>query len=149
MLSVRATAPSLAEAAELFKHTVETFAEEAGVTYGHFFIRLLSEDFDVEALHGEIGRVVNSGSPSAVRVANGLELVPDVLPSEEAMATFVVEGPAQDLHLGYAAIGLWIEVNGYQLAGFSREVVLQLPGAADGSDMVTEVQVPVSKTDMD
>lgn len=146
VLSVRATASSLAEATGLFRHVVERFPKEASVTYGYFFIRLLGDAFDVEALHGEIGRVVTGGSPSTVRVATELELAPGVLPAEEAMATFVVEGPAQDLHLGYGAIGLWVEANGYQLAGFSREVVLQLPKTADGSDMVTEVQIPVSKS---
>jgi DNA-binding transcriptional MerR regulator len=146
VLSVKLIASSLEEAMGLFRHVVRRFPEQAGVTYGHFFVRLLSDAFEVEALYGEIGRVITTGTPHATRVDTGLELAPGTLPAEAAVATFVVEGPLHDLHLGYAAIGLWVEANAYRLAGFSRETVLQLPGAADGSDMVTEVQIPVSQS---
>jgi DNA-binding transcriptional MerR regulator len=93
VLSVKLSASSLEEATGLFRHVVRRFPEQAGVTYGHFFVRLLSDAFEVEALYGEIGRVVTTGTPHATRVDTGLELAPNTLPAEEAWPRLSSKAP--------------------------------------------------------
>ena len=48
----------------------------------------------------------------------------------------------------YEAVVKWIETNGYQFNGSSREIYLQLPakiGDQNDPDTVTEIQFPVVK----
>ncbi len=132
---------SLEEGTRLFQQLVGSFVEEKGVRYGPFFIHLFENDYDPEKLEGEMGRIVESGQPSAKKE---LELSPGEL-SAAQMATYVVTGSRFDLHLAYSAIGHWAETNGYALVGGSREMMLHLPQTIDGSDTVMEIQLPVRK----
>jgi effector-binding domain-containing protein len=59
------------------------------------------------------------------------------------MATYILTGSRHDLHLGYAAIGQWVQHHDYKLKGGSREIILKLPEQEDASDTVVEVQLPV------
>ncbi|MBI1878797.1 MAG: MerR family transcriptional regulator [Chloroflexi bacterium] len=43
----------------------------------------------------------------------------------------------------YGAIGLWVEDNGYRIAGPGREVLIQPPRTDNLDEMVTEIQFPV------
>ena len=79
----------------------------------------------------------------AIRLDSGVELRPCVLPAAEMMATTVVKGAMETIHAGYREIGVWVERNGYRLAGLPREISLNMPVAADGSDLITEIQYPV------
>jgi len=65
------------------------------------------------------------------------------LPPVAMMATFVVKGSTENMHTGYSAIGQWAEAHNYHFAGAPREIALQIPQAADGTDGVTEIQFPV------
>ena len=140
VLSLKRTA-SLEQGTILFRQMVERFVEEKGVTYGSFFIHLSENEYDPERLEGEMGRVIEAGQPS---VKQELELELRELPAAH-MATYIVTGSRFDLHLAYSTIGQWTETNGYSLVGTSREIILQLPQRADGSDTVLEVQLPVQK----
>jgi DNA-binding transcriptional MerR regulator len=140
VLSLRATS-SLEQGTLLFRNLVERFIEEKSMRYGPFFIHLFENEYDPEKLEGEIGRVIESGRPS---VKQELELELGELSAVTQMATYVIEGASFDMHLGYSAIGQWIEANGYTLVGGSREMMLQLPNPADKKPAVVEVQLPVS-----
>ena len=60
----------------------------------------------------------------------------------ESMASTLHSGRLDNIIEAYAAIGQWIQANGYRIAGPCREIYLQLPS----SDMpVTEIQYPVEK----
>jgi effector-binding domain-containing protein len=72
-----------------------------------------------------------------------LTLMRGDLPAQSIMATTVVTGALETIHIGYAAITRWSAVNSYQLEGMHRELCLQLPKRSDGSDLITEIQVPV------
>ena len=68
------------------------------------------------------------------------------LPAVETLATVVRRGPKYRGHLAFGALGIWMEANGFQIAGPSREVFLQLPNdPSGGEDAVVEVQFPVTK----
>jgi effector-binding domain-containing protein len=66
------------------------------------------------------------------------------LPGAE-MASLVHHGPFTTLGEAYSAIMQWIEGNGYQITGPSREVYLQYERTGDPAQYVTEIQVPVAK----
>ena len=55
-------------------------------------------------------------------------------------------GPDYQSHLAFGALGLWMEANGYAIAGPTREVFLELPIQRPGEDeTVVEIQFPVTK----
>ncbi|MBC8171674.1 MAG: hypothetical protein H7X77_08370 [Anaerolineae bacterium] len=59
------------------------------------------------------------------------------------MATTIVKGALETIHLGYADITRWTANNGYRIAGTPRELLLHLPESLSGNDLITEIQVPV------
>ena len=64
-----------------------------------------------------------------------------------SLACAIHHGPFVTINEAYAAIGKWIEANGYRITGPCREVYLK--GAENGSqtdpNTVTEIQFPVEK----
>jgi effector-binding domain-containing protein len=67
------------------------------------------------------------------------------LPAIEKMACAVHRGSFATLGQAYNALLEWIEKNGYQIVGSTREVYLQYERGKDQSQYLTEVQVPVEK----
>lgn len=67
------------------------------------------------------------------------------LPSVETMACAVHHGSFATLGQAYGALLEWIEKNGYQVVGATREIYLQYERGGDPSQYVTEVQIPVEK----
>src|SRR6185503_11413484 len=93
--------------------------------YGLFFVIWHSggpyePDSDVEA-----GRLIQVKDHAPVALGNGLQLTYRELPAVATMATFVATGPVETVHVGYSAIGIWAEHNGYRFAGEPREIPLQ------------------------
>lgn len=91
----------------------------------------------------EMGRQVNLPTHPSIPLNGDLQLTYRQLPAVPTMATFVVKGPTEAMHIGYSAIGTWVEVNKYRFAGEPREIFLRLPEAADLSDGITEIQYPI------
>jgi effector-binding domain-containing protein len=63
------------------------------------------------------------------------------------MACAVHNGPFTTINEAYAAIGKWIDANGYHIVGPCREVYLKPAknGSQTDPDTVTEIQFPVEK----
>lgn len=110
---------------------------------GMFFC-ICRSDIDVtNNLDLEFGIFVNKPTVSSLVLAEDITLIPGELPAHPMMATTVVTGALETIHKGYSAITRWSVINGYRLDGMHRELCLQLPTRRDGSDLVTEIQVPV------
>jgi effector-binding domain-containing protein len=90
-----------------------------------------------------MGRLLKVKNHVRVPLAGKLHLEVSELKAVAIMATFVVKGSTENLHIGYSAIGTWAEANNYRLAGPPREIALELPHEADGSDAITEIQFPL------
>ncbi len=60
----------------------------------------------------------------------------------ERMASTLHSGRLDNILEAYAAIGKWIQANGYRIAGPCREIYLQSPAS---DKPVTEIQYPVEK----
>ena len=67
------------------------------------------------------------------------------LPAHETVASVVHHGPFSTMNQAYDAAFRWIEANGYQSAGFVRELNLEYERDGDQSKYVTEIQFPIEK----
>jgi DNA-binding transcriptional MerR regulator len=92
-------------------------------------------------------RDINVGvcMPFAGSLNDGEQVKVVELPGVETMASVIHQGTFSTLHQAYNAILKWIEANGYQINGPSRELNLQYEHGGDQSKYVTEVQFPVEK----
>jgi DNA-binding transcriptional MerR regulator len=141
VLSVRSVFPSLEAAMTTFGKIVTSLPDRS--RYGWFFGVWHSDGLDEDGMDMEMGRMMTVNTHAPVLLNDDLHLTVHELPAVETMATFVVKGPTENMHIGYSAIGTWAEVNGYHFVNPPREIALQMPQAADGSDGITEIQFPV------
>jgi DNA-binding transcriptional MerR regulator len=82
-----------------------------------------------------------NGSNPAPATVDGIAITPQSLEGGEMAAT-VHHGPYTGIPNAYAAIGAWIEANGYRIVGPPREIYLVGPHEGEP---VTEIQYPVQK----
>jgi len=70
-----------------------------------------------------------------------------MLPAIEMAATTIHHGPFVTIGEAYAAVIQWIEENGYQICGPSREIYLSVAnnGSQTDPNTITEIQFPVRK----
>lgn len=111
--------------------------------YGLHFLMCHDEDILDRDMDLEFGRLVEAKNHAPVLINDDTRLEFKILPAVTTMATSVVKGGIETIHTGYADIGLWVEANGYSLAGRPREITLQTSHSADGHDLITEIQFPV------
>lgn len=108
-----------------------------------FFCICHSEHIAETDLDMELGIIVPKPSEISLTLSNGLHLKHRELKGSEMMATTIVKGALETIHLGYAAITKWLGTNDYRLAGIPRELLLQFPKTLSGEDLITEIQIPV------
>lgn len=142
ILSVRTVVESFEDALLVFGQIGS--ALPAKTPYGlHFCIchddEMVDRDMDLE-----MGCLLDTHQHAPVTLYGGLHLTYRELPAVATMATIVVKGALDTIHTGYAEIGTWVELNGYRLAGVAREILIQPAHAADGSDLISEIQFPVA-----
>ena len=92
-----------------------------------------------------MGFVVEGDPRAEIRLASGEQLTVRELPAVERMATCVRVGLPERAHLITGKIGLFMEANGYALAGPSREIFLQPPRPDRMEESVVEMQFPVAR----
>jgi len=141
VLSVRSVFPSIEAAMTIFGQLMTSLPDES--LYGWFFGVWYSDGLDEDGMDMEMGRIMTVNTHAPVLLNDVLRLTVHELPAVETMATFVVKGSTDNMHIGYSAIGMWAEVNGFRFAGAPREMALQMPKAADEHDGITEIQFPV------
>jgi effector-binding domain-containing protein len=140
-LSVRTLVETFEVGLGIFNQIMAALPEKS--IYGLRFCICHDDDMVERNMDLEMGCFVEAKSHAPVPLYDDLHLSFRELPAAATMATFVVKGPLETIHAGYAEIGTWVEVNGYQLAGIPRELTLQAPQATDGNDLITEIQFPV------
>ncbi|HKQ12206.1 MAG TPA: GyrI-like domain-containing protein, partial [Steroidobacteraceae bacterium] len=103
------------------------------------------QEFELDRIDVEAGFVVEDAVPGDLRLASGEPLRVRELPAVERMATCVRIGLPERAHLITGKVGVFLEANGYSLAGPSREVFLQPPRPDRMEESVVEMQFPVAK----
>lgn len=143
VLSVRAVMESFEYAMGFLEQIYAALPDKNGLS----FVMCHDNEMVERDMDLEMGRLIEVKTHAPVPLFNGLRLEFRELPAAETMATIVVKGALETIHTGYREIGMWTEANGYRLAGVPREIRLQAPQAADGSDLITEIQFPVRAVD--
>lgn len=141
VLSVRTIVETFEVGVEYFRQIRTTLPERS--PYGLCFCICHDDGLVEHNMDLEFGCLLETKTHEPVGILDDLMLHYSELPAANTMATTVVEGALETIHTGYTEIGLWVEANGYRLAGMPRELSLQLPRAADGHDLITEIQFPV------
>lgn len=101
-------------------------------------------DHDDEKLDLDIGFSLTRPSNASVRITRDCLLRAGELPAVETMATIVREGTNLESHTAFGAVGTWIEVNRYEVAGPCREVFLEpITGPPGFEGALVEIQFPV------
>jgi len=142
VLSLRHVVDDFEMGMEIYGHIRATIPQ-SGLNNGLFFCICYSDPFAETNLDMEIGFIVNRSRNVSLSLPNGIVLTQRELTGSKMMATTVVKGALETIHLGYAAITKWSGHHGYRLAGTPREILLQLPQSLSGNDLITEIQVPV------
>ena len=102
-----------------------------------------SDSFEEEKMDLEIGYILPNANHSPFALSPNHTLTVRQLPGTETMATLVQTGTDMGPG-GYNILGAWIEANGYQIVGSSREVFLEISWPHKGNN-VMEIQFPVEK----
>jgi DNA-binding transcriptional MerR regulator len=145
-LSARRTYRGFDDAVATLREVSRAVAARVAESIRGAIVVVAYSDFDEEELDLEIGVCLKRETRRSIALPGRLELSVNELPAVESLATLVRSGPNYQSHLAFGALGVWMEANGFQIAGPSREVFLELPfQAADREDAVVEIQFPVTK----
>jgi DNA-binding transcriptional MerR regulator len=144
-LSLRSMMTSLEECLVLIGSLVSELPERVGKSnLSHFLAIIHGDSYFTTNFEAEFGYLLASEIDQPICVAEHQLTVRD-LAAIETMATTVHVGSPTTSHIGYAALGEWIEANGYRLAGHQREVFIQLTPNTREEDLVIELQFPIEK----
>ena len=143
-LSVREVVPTIRNGFALMYeiHRLLPHQTERGIL-GQFALTFHSEGFETEQVDVEMGYLLDGNFLDNIPLSDGRRLTIRTLPPIEKMATLARVGIFND-HIGhYGAVGMWIERQGYEVAGVGREVFIEpfIPGHEDTA--VVEIQIPV------
>jgi DNA-binding transcriptional MerR regulator len=146
-LSTRCVVASFAAALDLVRELSESVRTiKAKGMLGRLTAIAHAQEFELDRIDVEIGFVLQGDAlPSQVRLASGEPLNVRELPAVERMATCVRIGLPERAHLITGKIGVFLEANGYGLAGPNREVFLQPPRPERMEESVIEMQFPIAR----
>jgi DNA-binding transcriptional MerR regulator len=143
-LSTREVLPNVDAAIAFMQNLVETIPDRLGANaLGQFMTVVHSETLETNRLDIELGVTLLNSEAFSVKLEANHVLTASTLPAVEAMATTVQVGGFENSCLSYGAIGLWIEENGYEIAGPGREVLIKPASPFAQEEPVTEIQFPV------
>lgn len=104
-----------------------------------------SDSFAPSGGEVEMGFLLKKPVKGEIPLADDMVMQARELPAVATMATVIQPGDPALMFVAFAAIGRWIEVNGYCMAGPYREIVLETPDLTRLDEMVIEVQLPVAR----
>jgi len=144
ILTTRAVFPTFDDALGALRDVSRTVRQQVPATARDNIIVVAHCDFDDENLDLEIGVTLTRSINKAVHLSSGARMELAQLPASDSLATIVRSGPLYQSHLAFGKLGVWMEANGYAIAGPCREVFLDMPFQNPG-DPAVEIQFPVSK----
>ncbi len=145
-LSVREVLPNVDTALGIMQELIQVLPNRFNDNeLGHFTTVVHSESIESDKLDIELGAIVFKPKKLSPIVLSGERLLQiSELPAVDMMATIVQVGGFENNCRSYGAIGMWVEDNGYSIAGPGREVLIKPPRLDQLDEMVTEIQFPVA-----
>jgi DNA-binding transcriptional MerR regulator len=145
-LSMRRTYRRIDDVVAMLRDVARVVIARVPETARDAMIVVAHSDFDDEDLDLEIGFALKQTKTKPIALPGGAEMTISELPAVECLATLVRSGPLHQAHIAFGALGIWMEANGFRIAGTSRELFLQPPfQRPDQEDVVMEIQFPVTK----
>ncbi len=145
-LAIRRTFPTMDDAIAMVGDVARAVTARIPDSARDALVVVAYSDFEEEDLDLEIGFALSRPTNRSVALPDRSELSLTELPGVDSLATVARRGPKHQSHLAFGALGLWMEANGYAMAGPSREVFLELPfQRPEQEDIVMEIQFPVTK----
>jgi DNA-binding transcriptional MerR regulator len=146
LLAWRELVPTLAEAWQLIGEIQTVVAKNLKhKALGYFTVVTHTDMFETENMDLELGFLVNTKADLHLPLSHQRVLTVRELAGNATMLTGVRTGEFETGHLSYTALGIWMEANGYQFAGPSREVFIQPAPPPNQAERVVEIQIPVRK----
>jgi DNA-binding transcriptional MerR regulator len=146
IVSVRDTVASFVEARQIIGELARTLPKQLPrESLGQIVGIAHSPEFEPDAIDVELGFVVNGELPAVLPAVGKRTLALRELPAVPSMAACVRVGLPEHAHLITGKIGRHVELNGFRLAGPSREVFLRPPRADRMEESVVEMQFPVER----
>jgi len=143
-LALRCSCENIDEAVQLVRTVAEDGGRQIRPSLRDKLIVVARNDLDADRLDLEIGFSLLRATNSSVRLAGDYMLRAGELPAVDTMATIVRPGTNPASHTSFGAIGMWIEANGYEVAGPCREVFLEpVTGPPGFEGALVEIQFPV------
>lgn len=142
-LSVRRPCAGLDEAWQLLCEVAEAGARGTRPTDRDKLVVVARNDFEGDQLDLEFGFTLHRPARHEVLLAGDRVLRPGELPAVGSMATLVRSGPPHESHRSFAAVGGWMEANGYAVDGPCREVFLEPLTGPPPAEPLVEIQFPV------
>lgn len=145
-LSLRRRFRGMNEVLPVLRSVVQAVTAQVSSPARNELVVVAHSDFDDEDLDLDIGFALVRPVNRPVLLEDRTALTLDELPAVPALASLVRRGPGEQSHIGFGALGLWMEANGYGIAGPSREVFLELPFQNPmATEAVMEIQFPVAR----
>lgn len=145
LISLREIVPDKRNMGHSFYLVHEGVQNKGLKNVGHCIAIFHSSAFVDDHVDWELGFLLQQPITEPVTLPDGRVMIGRELPPVENMATVIHAGPWHELHLGYGALGKWLDVNRYELIDSAREIFLRLPDLrVDNRDPITEIQFPVA-----
>ncbi len=138
--TVRQVLPSMDQLGGLYEELFSYLAQHRVRFAGPAFTIYHDPEYHEQDVDVEVGVPVTDAVPSGDKVKTR------EMPAVKEMACIVHQGSYDTLSAPYNQLTMWIETNGYRIAGPPREIYVRGPETgSDPSTYVTEIQLPVAK----
>lgn len=145
-LSVRDRFPTMMDGFMLMAKMRQRLSEPQAEKVSGFYTAVFHSDmYDENEADIEIGLLLNSPIETSIQLTDRHQLTLRELSGSAEMLTTVRIGAPQLGHGSFAALGVWLEANGYQIVGPGREMFINFPPVGHAHDAVAEIQFPVEK----
>lgn len=146
-LSIREPMPFIRRSGWLYYQVSDAVIEHQVPSVSHCMAVFHDPCFRERQVDFELGFLLERPAEVSIPLPEGrMMTVKELAPIEQAL-TCVHAGPWPEIHLGFAAIGTWLETNRLSISGKPREVYLNLVPPEEDEHLVVEIQIPVASMD--
>ena len=134
----------LDEAPDFVRAVSERVKTEIGQKPLKHFAAIFSYDgFKSENVEVEAGMILAESQNVEIKFDDSAVLTMRELPEEKQMVTLVQHEKNHILFHAYTAVGYWLELNNYKIAGAARKLYLTTPNPKDEDLALVEIQFPI------
>jgi len=145
-LSIREPVPYIRQSGWLYYQISNAVHEQQVAGLSHCMAIFHDSTFREKNTDFELGFLLHEPRQVSVSLPQNRQLTVKTLPPVSQALTCVHIGPWAEIHLGFGAIGRWMEAQNLEISGKPRELYLNLVPPEEDENLIVEVQIPVSET---